>query len=96
MIKINNAQVLTDFKGQPLKQGDQDLTIGDAIAIILAGKTTNPTLGYILGKKFANDKEIELRAEDIVFIKECIEKNEFFHTIVTGQLLEILDPKKDK
>lgn len=96
MININNSQALTDFKGQPLKQGEQDLTVGDSLSIILSGKTTNPTLGYILGKKFANDKEVQLKAEDVVFVKECVEKNELFHTIVTGQLLELLDASVSK
>ncbi len=96
MTKIQTSQKLNDFKGNPLKQGDQEMTVGDVIAIILSGKVSNPTLGYILGKKFANDKEVELKAEDAAFVKESVERNEMFTAIITGQLMEIIDGKEEK
>ncbi len=95
MIKIKTAKILTNFKGEPLKQGVQELTVGDAISIVLGGKTSNPTLGYILGKKFANDKEVELKAEDVVFVKKSIEESEMWLTIVQGQLIELLEQTPD-
>lgn len=94
IIKTNT--VLTNFKGEPLKDGTKDLTIGNAISFVLGGKVSNPTLGWNLGKKFATDKEVELKAEDIVFIKKEIienatQKEGGWMSIVAGQIVEILE-----
>lgn len=95
MIKITTRQKLLDFKGQPLLQNDEPITIGTVVGICLSGKTTNPTLAWTLGKKFTNDKEVELKAEDVVFLKETLDKNDFWTSIVIGQVLEILDGTKE-
>lgn len=91
MIKIKPAQKLFDFSGKPLLQNDESITIGMVMEIVLGGKTKNSTLAWTLGKKFAKDTEIELKAEDIVFLKETLEENEFWLSIVKGQIKEILD-----
>lgn len=96
MVKIKTNTVLKDFKGVPLKQGEQELTVGDAISIALGGKSSNPTLGYILGKKFANDKEVELKAEDVVFVKKTLEESEVWLGIVVGQIIELLEGNDEK
>lgn len=96
MKKIKTNIVLTNFKGEPLKDGTKDLTIGNAIAFVLGGKVSNPTLGWNLGKKFATDKEVEIKAEDIVFIKKeilenAISKENGWTSIVAGQIVDILE-----
>lgn len=91
MIKIKTGTILNDFKGTPIEHGNQKLTVGDAISMVLGIKTSNPALGYILGKKFANDKEVELKVEDAAFVKKSLEESEVWHTIVIGQLLELLE-----
>jgi hypothetical protein len=96
MITIKTGQVLRSFKGEPLKQGTDDLTVGYAISQVLGGKVSNPTLGWALGKKFATDKEVELKAEEVVFIKDTLNASDTWLAIVTGQLLDMLDGTKEK
>lgn len=67
MTTIKTSAVLVDFSGNPLKEsateGSPDLTAGTALANILAGKTSNPSLSWGLGRKFATEKSVELKAE---------------------------------
>lgn len=90
MKKVSTKIVLKDFKGESLKNGEKDLTIGDVVSTVLAGKSSNPTLAWSLGKKFATENEIDLKAEDIVFLKKEVEASEAWFAIVQGQVLEIL------
>lgn len=96
MIKIKSKQALTNFKGETLKNGEEEITIGTVISAILGGKVSNPTLGWTLGKKFATEEIVDLKAEDVVFIKKELESNEHQWTaLVIGQVLEILEtPEK--
>ena len=97
MKTIKTGTVLKNFNGDNLKNGDEDLTIGFVISNVLGGKVSNPTLGWILGKKFATEKEVDLKAEEMVFIKEELKKPETnWLAITTGQVLEILEAKDEK
>lgn len=100
MKKIKTNTVLTNFKGEALKDGDKDLTLGNTISFVLGGKVSNPTLGWILGKKFATEKEVELKAEDIVFIKKelldnAMQKEGGWTALVAGQIVDILESSKE-
>ena len=95
MLKINTKQVLKNFKQEALKNGTDDLTIGMVVSSILGGKVSNPYKGWILGKRFATEKEVELKAEDVVFLKKEIEASEAWLAVVTGQLIEMLDGGKE-
>lgn len=100
MTTIKTKTVLKNLKGDALKDGTEDFTIGALICSVLSGKVSNPARGYQLAKAFATEKMVELKAEDVVFIKEELEHNgknkEFgFGALVIGQALEILDGKGD-
>lgn len=95
---IKTDLVLKDWEGKNLTMGadeqgngGHDLTIGMVISSVLGGKVSNPTLGWVLGKKFAQDDEVKLLAEDIVFIKKEILANDIWKAIVSGQVIELLD-----
>lgn len=90
MKKIKTNTPLLDRKGEPLKEGDEPITIGLVISNVLFGQVSNPHRGYQLGRKFAGEKDVELRAEDIVYIKEQLEKAGL-HAIIIGQAIEILE-----
>lgn len=102
MIKIETNIVLTNFKGEPLTEKDgSNINIGVFIADILAFHTENPSRCWQLGKKFSTEKEVELKAEDIVFIKGAIERastgeKAFKNAMACGQVLEILDGIKSE
>ncbi len=91
MLKIKCDAGLVNFKGKALKNEEQDITVGEVISSVLASQTDNPTLGWILGKKFATEKEVEIKAEEVVFIKKCLTTQKVgWNSIVIGQILEII------
>ena len=80
---------LVDFKGNQI----ENLFMGDILSNILAtSKSTNPALSYQLGKKLATEDEVELKSEDIVFIKGIL-KESTYTPIVVGQIEEALEGK---
>lgn len=101
MKTINTKTIIRDFKGDPMKDGaKEELSIGIVISTILGGKVSNPTLGWILGKKFATQDEVDLKAEEVVFLKKELEANgkapDFgFTAVVIGQIIEILEAKDE-
>lgn len=93
-MKIITKTVLVDFKGEKLKNGEDLLTVGDVISWVLSmDKTDNPYKSFLLAKKFASSTEVELEAEDIIYIKGSLKNTELWKPIVTGQIIEILEKK---
>lgn len=95
MKTLNTQKVLVSFKGEHLKEDEKEVIVGTIISNILAGQTSNPTLAWQLGKKIATEKAVDLKAEDIVFIKKCIEECKWVTSLVAGQVIEILDSKDE-
>jgi hypothetical protein len=100
MKTINTQQILKDFKGEDIKSSDdgKKVIIGDFLSNIMASNAKNPSLAWQLGKKFACDKKVDLKAEEVVFVKESIEdastgERRWVTAMVAGQLIEILDSK---
>lgn len=99
MKTVKTNTVLVNFKGEPLKEKTEDggevIRAGIVLANIMGGKVDNVTLGWILGKKFATDKEVDLKAEEVIFVKKEIEKAAvaWLSTTIAGQLIEMLDSK---
>lgn len=99
MITINTKQTLTDMKGGELKDNvGITFTVGGVLSNVMAGRVSNPSWGWMLGKKFATEDEVSLKAEEVVFIKKELENNshqEYGYTaIVIGQVIEILEGEK--
>lgn len=96
MKNINCKQVLVNFEGKPLKIENQELTVGSSVSLVLSGQTSNPTLAWILGNKFSKDETIDLKAEEITFIKKEMSESKHWTSIVSGQVIEILDGSNAK
>lgn len=96
MKTINTKQILKDFEGKALKNGEHDLDVGTVIGLTLSGKVSNPTLAYMLAKQVSTKDTVELKAEDIAFIKKELEASEFWMAIATGQVIEILETEDKK
>ena len=90
MIKINTKDVLKDYKGKPLVHEGEEATVGSVMASILSGQTSNPARAYQMGFKFATEKEVELKAEDIVWLKKELESSKGYASIAVGQIIEML------
>lgn len=100
MKTIKTNLPLKTYLGEPMKNGTDDLTIGLVISSVLGGKVSNPTLGWQLGKKFATEKEVDLKAEEVLFIKKELEMNAQskemgFNAIVIGQIIDLLEGKDE-
>lgn len=98
-MKIFNTQIpLKDFEGKEVKDKGEIVTAGRVIANIIGGQSTNPTLSWVLGKKFSTEKTVELKAEDIVWLKEQINnlaqvpvERGGLSGMVAGQLIALLE-----
>ncbi len=90
LIKTNYQ--LLNFKGEPLKGvDDKEILLGVTLANVMSGKTSNHTLAWILGKKLATEKQVELKAEEVVFVKGEVIRADWMSSLMKGQILEILD-----
>lgn len=90
MKTIKTKIKLLDFKSQPIKNGGEELELGFVVSNVLSGQVSNPTLGWILGKKFATEGEVELKAEEMIFVRKELLNQKTWVAIVVGQILEIL------
>lgn len=98
MLKLNTKTVLTDPRTKnPLNSDGKDLRACDVLANVLLGATSNPARSYVLAKKILDNDEVELKAEDIVFVKAEIERvanpnlQMPLSAVTAGQLIEMLD-----
>lgn len=91
-MKIKSNQVLLGLDGEKLdNNGKGDLTVGKAISNILSiTKSDNQIMSWYLAQEFYKKSEVTLKSEEVVFLKEIINRNELYFPIVTGQLLEII------
>jgi hypothetical protein len=91
MKKLQTNDVLVDFAGKKLKENGVEITVGLLLSSVLAGTTKNPARAYLLGRELMQKKEVELKAEDIVFLKEILNESKTLGALYTGQLIEILE-----
>lgn len=97
MKTIKTDKAIVDFNGKEVNGSDGvKLTFGNQLSNILAVHNANPARCWQLGKKFATEDKVELKAEDVVFVKEAIEKaatgeQRTITALLAGQLLEELD-----
>lgn len=102
MKTINTKRVLKSFKGDDLKADDENIVFGTVLSNILGGRTTNPSLAWVLGKMFATEKTVDLKAEEVVYLKQTIEdavkvspeNGGWLTSLIAGQLIEILEEKE--
>lgn len=90
MITFNTQKTLKDLRGNELKENDKSIKIGDVICDHLSMNRENQARSYQLAKKFATDEKVELKAEDVVFIKESLGKLGLT-ALVLGQIEEELE-----
>jgi hypothetical protein len=89
-MKIFDTQKqIVDLKGLVIKDGEKELLLGDILANALSYSKENPARCYQLAKKFATETTVELKAEDVVFLKGIVEKAGMV-SLTAGQILEEL------
>lgn len=93
-MKIDLTKVLKTLKSEVYKDSDnKDLTLGGALAVILDRATEGGKHKmFILAKKCATEKTLELDSVDFNLIKNAVEKTTVFTSnVVVGQILDLLD-----
>lgn len=67
--------------------------VGQIISAILKGRSQSPDplKDWSLALRFWNENEVTLDIADTAFLKEAIRTTKTFNSIVTGQLLAILE-----
>lgn len=95
-MKINSKTTLKTLKGEAIKGAqDQDFTLGEAVSNILASTETGGKLKlFILAQKFATEDTIDVDTADLGLIKSSVENSKAYTTLVTGQILQILEEVK--
>lgn len=95
-MKINADDVIRDFRGNALQQGDEDLTLGDAILMGLlqpqpadAQQPGQSLKAYKLARKFAEGGSVEITVEEAAFIGARLEK--IAAPLVMGRIAEALE-----
>lgn len=93
-MKINTTQTVKNLKGQPYEAEEGPLTVGEAIAAVLANDdSTGKMKLYVLAKKFIDEEEVDLDSADLSLVKQAVERSKTYsgNNIVLGSLLVLLD-----
>lgn len=96
MKKIKTTQALKELTGKPIEIGKDVLTIGKALAEIIAFSDKADMKMYILSQKLWTDKDVAVDDSDISNFKDLIRTTKRFPNQVTGQLLHVLEGLKEE
>lgn len=90
-MKIKTDTKLLTLKNEEIKDENKEaITVGNIVANTLSLSQKNPARCYVLAKKFATEKEVDLKAEDVVFVKDILEESKM-SALIAGQIIEILE-----
>ncbi len=93
-MKIKTDTKLLNLKGEEIKDEDKKaITVGQIVSNTLsyAQGQANPHRCFVFAKKFATEKEVDLKAEDVVFIRKVLEDAKGLSALVSGQIIEMLE-----
>lgn len=98
---LNTRQVLVTLKGENYTKGEgeekTDLTVGDVLGnIMVSQKATDPWKQFLLTKKIASEDTIELKSDEVVFLKQLLQdhakgERAFYFPFIIGQVIDILE-----
>lgn len=94
-MKVNTRQKLFDEKGEQLKSNGEPVTIGSMLCNVLNYMVNkDPYKAHSLAMKFAKKGEVDLKSEDITFIKETLTNAPGLAPISSGQAIAIIEGDK--
>lgn len=85
MIKLDLTKKILDKNNNEMGE----ITIGSFLGDMLWNQSENQTRAILLAKKIIGATEIELKAEDVAFLKDVIIKGKTFAGVV-GQIIEAM------
>lgn len=91
---IKTDKILLSLDGKtPIKNGEEDMTLGMAIGLMLTQEHQSDKLrAFSLGMSYY--KGADIAETDIPFVEEAVKKSQIFTPIVTGQILGLLKPSE--
>jgi len=94
-MKINTKTEIKNFDDKPIKNGDETLTVGYAIASILYNdaKPDDAVRNHFFAGEFFKKKEVELNKSDAELAKKAVERSTYIAG-AKGQLIELLSSDK--
>lgn len=89
---VDTKQSVVDLSGKPLRNGEEVLSVGVVLSTILAGRRTvfDAMKAWTLALRFHNDPSVELDEADMEKLKQAVETDETFVSLVRGQVVHIL------
>ena len=94
-MKIKTGQKVLTLKGEPYKQGGEELKVGHVIAESLAGDRTGGKMKmYLLAQKAYDEEEMEVDAADLSLIKKSVSECTSYNNVIVGQVLAALEEIK--
>ena len=97
IMKVNFSAEITDLRGNPVKDGDENLTLGAvACSAMLAVMSTDQNLPsaekvrmFRLAQKAADGGEVEVTAEDVVLLKDRI--GTLYGALIVGRVYDLVN-----
>lgn len=91
-MKIKTNQVLTNLAGKPLQEDNVEVTLGMVMSASLLNheQETDQKQAYGLARRILNEPEVDLKIEEIAFVKERLKASKL-STLIIGQALTLLD-----
>jgi len=95
-MKVNLSTLVTDPRGVPVKDGNEDLTVGNVCASALLtpdGKdqeANEKVKRFKLAMRVVEGGEQDLSMEEIVLLKTLIGKH--YAPLIVGRTYEVLEP----
>jgi len=95
-MKINTKIALKNLAGQELKDGEDTLTLGKAVANILSADSTGGKMKmHVMSLDFYKEKEMDLDDADLSILEKSVENSQTYLPIVSGQILLLLSNMKE-
>lgn len=95
-MKIKTTNPILNLKGEPLKDGDDTFTVGQAISSILTSHESGGKMKlFVLAKDFYSKPTVEIDSADLALIKSAVESTKIYNALVSGQLLVMLESVKE-
>lgn len=95
-MKIHTGQAIKDLKGKDVSSPDGVFKVGTALSnILLETKSGGKMKMFILAQKCYTEDFVEVDESDLSLIRQAVEHTESYNNLVTGQLLILLENKKE-
>ena len=96
-MKISTQTKLKNFIGETLKDNNEDVTIGKAIAnILISSEEKGKMKLFVLAQKFYNDENVELDNSDFELVKKTVGETKIYNALVAGQVELFLSELKNE